>query len=97
MGGGSCSKLSPVRTGLSPLSLASGWHGDLVEAHPGGLLHVDPMALRSSVDIVSKNARSCVCISSSEFGDVLFVAIGATGVATIRFVSCAHLNSIAQG
>lgn len=43
------------------------------------------MALRSSVDIVSKNARSCVCISSSEFGDVLFVAIGATGVATIRF------------
>lgn len=60
---------------------------------PGDYYNVDPMALRSSVDIVSKNARSCVCISSSEFGDVLFVAIGATGVGTIRFVSCAHLNS----
>lgn len=52
---------------------------------PGEYYNVDPIALRSGVDIVSKNARSCVCISSPEFGDVLFVAIGATGVGTIRF------------
>ncbi|KAI8648542.1 Phosphatidylserine decarboxylase [Fusarium keratoplasticum] len=52
---------------------------------PGEYYNVDPIALRSGVDIVSKNARTCLCVSSNEFGDVLFVAIGATGVGTIRF------------
>ncbi|KAJ5982165.1 phosphatidylserine decarboxylase proenzyme 2 [Penicillium sp. IBT 35674x] len=45
---------------------------------PGGYLQVDPKVLHSSVDIMTENARSCVCIESEEFSDVRFVAIGAT-------------------
>ncbi|KAL6240233.1 hypothetical protein RBB50_012870 [Rhinocladiella similis] len=60
---------------------------------PGDYYNVDPIALRSRVDILSQNARSCLCISSPEFGYVLFVAIGATGVATIKF----HENICGEG
>lgn len=51
---------------------------------PGDYLQVDPVALHSSVNILTENARSCVCIESEEFGDVLFVAIGATDVGTVE-------------
>ena len=64
---------------------------------PGEYYNVDPIALRSGVDIVSKNARTCLCVSSNEFGDVLFVAIGATGVGTIRCVAsgrCFYENEL---
>lgn len=51
---------------------------------PGDYLQVDPVALHSSVNILTENARSCVCIESEEFGEVLFVAIGATDVGTVE-------------
>lgn len=54
---------------------------------PGEYYNVDPVALQSHVDILSENARHCACISSKEFGEVLFVAVGATGVGTIKFAS----------
>lgn len=51
---------------------------------PGDYLQVDPVALQSSVNILTENARSCVCIDSEQFGQVLFVAIGATDVGTVQ-------------
>jgi phosphatidylserine decarboxylase len=51
---------------------------------PGDYLQVDPVALHSSVNILTENARSCICIESEDFGDVLFVAIGATDVGTVE-------------
>lgn len=51
---------------------------------PGDYLQVDPVALHSSVNILTENARSCICIESKEFGDVLFVAIGATDVGKVE-------------
>jgi len=53
---------------------------------PGEYYNVDAIALRSNVDILTSNARSCACISTKAFGQVLFVAIGATGVGTVKFV-----------
>jgi phosphatidylserine decarboxylase len=50
----------------------------------GDYLQVDPVALHSSVNILTENARGCVCIESEDFGDVLFVAIGATDVGTVE-------------
>lgn len=50
----------------------------------GDYYNVDPLALRSWVDILTRNARCCVCIESKEFGDVLFVAIGAEDVGTVE-------------
>ncbi|KXG48109.1 Phosphatidylserine decarboxylase-related protein [Penicillium griseofulvum] len=51
---------------------------------PGDYFQVDPVALHSSVNILTENARSCVCIESEAFGNVLFVAIGATDVGTVK-------------
>ncbi len=51
---------------------------------PGDYYQVDPIALRSDVDILTRNARVYVLIETEEFGDVLFVAIGATNVGTVR-------------
>lgn len=42
------------------------------------------MAVRSEIDVLAANARSAFCISSKEFGDILFVAIGASGVGTVK-------------
>lgn len=42
------------------------------------------MAIRSDIDVLAANARSVVCISTKEFGDVLFVAIGASEVGTVK-------------
>lgn len=39
-----------------------------------------PVALRSEVDIWTRNARDYVVVESEEFGEVLIVAIGAAGV-----------------
>ncbi|KAI0173179.1 putative phosphatidylserine decarboxylase [Hypoxylon sp. FL1284] len=51
---------------------------------PGDHYQVDPIALQSSVNILTANARSYLVIETDEFGDVLFVAIGATDVGTVR-------------
>lgn len=47
-------------------------------------LQVDPIAVRSDVDVLAANARSAFCLSTEEFGDVLFVAIGAAEVGTVK-------------
>lgn len=53
---------------------------------PGDYYQVDPVALSSRVDILTRNARDYVVIDSEEFGLVLFVAIGATDVGSVRSV-----------
>ncbi|BGP01353.1 hypothetical protein JCM10021v2_005056 [Rhodotorula toruloides] len=50
----------------------------------GDYYEVDALALQSRVPILSANARSAVCIDSPEFGQVLFVAIGAIDVGTVK-------------
>ncbi|RDW92793.1 putative phosphatidylserine decarboxylase [Aspergillus mulundensis] len=51
---------------------------------PGDYYEVDPLAIRSGVDILTRNARDYVVIDSEEFGEVLFVAIGASQVGTVQ-------------
>ncbi|KAI1463813.1 putative phosphatidylserine decarboxylase [Daldinia caldariorum] len=51
---------------------------------PGDYYQVDPVALQSGVNILTSNARSYLVIETEQFGDVLFVAIGATDVGTVR-------------
>ncbi|KFG86906.1 hypothetical protein MANI_025576 [Metarhizium anisopliae] len=51
---------------------------------PGDYYQVDPVALRSNVDILTRNRRDFVVIKTKEFGDVLFVAIGATDVGSVE-------------
>lgn len=51
---------------------------------PGDYYQVDPIALQSPVNILTENARCCLCLQTDEFGDVLFVAIGATDVGTVE-------------
>ncbi|KAI0832268.1 putative phosphatidylserine decarboxylase [Hypoxylon sp. FL0890] len=51
---------------------------------PGDYYQVDPIALQSGVNILTCNARSYLVIETEHFGDVLFVAIGATDVGTVR-------------
>lgn len=51
---------------------------------PGDYFQVDPVALHSNVDILTRNAREYVLIETIEFGDVLFVAIGATDVGSVQ-------------
>ncbi|EHY59974.1 hypothetical protein HRR83_006337 [Exophiala dermatitidis] len=50
---------------------------------PGEYYQVDPLCLQSDVDILTANARCCICLDTEEFGKVLFVAIGATNVGTV--------------
>jgi len=50
----------------------------------GDYYGVDPVALRSAVNVLCLNARCAVCIDSPEFGAVLFVAIGAQEVGTVK-------------
>lgn len=51
---------------------------------PGDYYQVDPVALHSGVDILTRNRRDYVVIKSDEFGYVLFVAIGATEVGSVQ-------------
>ena len=45
---------------------------------------MDPIAVRSDIDVLAANARSAFCLSTAQFGDVLFVAIGASEVGTVK-------------
>ncbi|KHN94088.1 Phosphatidylserine decarboxylase [Metarhizium album ARSEF 1941] len=51
---------------------------------PGDYYQVDPVALQSHVDILTRNRRDFVVIDTKEFGEVLFVAIGATEVGSVQ-------------
>jgi phosphatidylserine decarboxylase len=64
----------------SPVTGTVSWY----KAIPGEYYQVDPVCLQSDVDILTENARCCMCIDSEEFGKVLFVAIGATNVGTVE-------------
>lgn len=55
----------------------------LFRSVPGTYYQVDPVALQSDVDVLTKNKRQFVVIETEEFGDVLFVAIGATDVGSV--------------
>ncbi|KAI3575816.1 phosphatidylserine decarboxylase-domain-containing protein [Fusarium oxysporum f. sp. albedinis] len=55
----------------------------LFRSIPGDYYQVDPVALQSHVDILTRNRRAYVIIETAEFGDVLFVAIGATNVGSV--------------
>ena len=63
----------------SPVTGRVSWYRQL----PGEYYQVDPLCIRSGVDILTQNARCCIGISTEEFGEVLFVAIGATNVGTV--------------
>lgn len=56
----------------------------LFRSVPGNYYQVDPIALRSDVNILTQNRRSYVVIETAEFGKVLFVAIGATDVGSVQ-------------
>lgn len=58
----------------------------LFRSMPGDYYEVDPVALQSDVDILNRNARDYVVIESEHLGDVLFVAIGATDVGSVKYV-----------
>jgi phosphatidylserine decarboxylase len=51
---------------------------------PGDYYQVDAIALQSRVDILTRNRRQYVVIETEEFGEVLFVAIGATDVGSVE-------------
>jgi phosphatidylserine decarboxylase len=50
---------------------------------PGEYYEVDPIAINSKINILTSNARDYILIDSPEFGEVLFVAIGASEVGTV--------------
>jgi phosphatidylserine decarboxylase precursor len=51
---------------------------------PGEYYEVDPIAINSKINILTSNARDYLLINSPEFGEVLFVAIGASQVGTVE-------------
>ncbi|KAI5462814.1 phosphatidylserine decarboxylase-domain-containing protein [Mariannaea sp. PMI_226] len=55
----------------------------LFRSVPGDYYQVDAIALNSKVDILTRNRREYLVIETPEFGDVLFVAIGATNVGSV--------------
>lgn len=77
-----CFRLSPqdYHRYHSPVAGKVKWFKQI----PGDYFQVDPVALHSSVNILTENARCAVCIESKEFGEVLFVAVGATDVGTVE-------------
>jgi phosphatidylserine decarboxylase len=78
-----CFRLSPqdYHRYHSPVSGVVEWDKFI----PGTFFGVDPLAVSSSVDVLGENSRHCVCIRSKEFGRVLYVAVGAEDVGTIKF------------
>lgn len=56
----------------------------LFRSVPGDYYQVDAIALRSKVNILTRNRREYVVIETEEFGEVLFVAIGATDVGSVK-------------
>ncbi|KUM56295.1 hypothetical protein ACN42_g10921 [Penicillium freii] len=56
----------------------------LFRSMPGDYYQVDPVAIRSDIDILGRNARDYLVIETEHLGNVLFVAIGATDVGSVR-------------
>jgi len=53
----------------------------------GAYYTVNPIAINETVDVYTENKRVRTVISSPEFGDVIYVAVGATMVGSIVFTS----------
>jgi phosphatidylserine decarboxylase len=54
------------------------------ECIPGHLYSVNPMALRKNIEIFSENKRVITFLRTNQFGDVLFIEVGATCVGSIH-------------
>jgi phosphatidylserine decarboxylase len=54
----------------------------------GGYQTVNPIAVRKQVDVYTENSRVICPMKTSEFGDVILVAIGAAMVGSIKFDEC---------
>jgi len=52
--------------------------------HDGALFTVNPIAIREKVDVYTENKRIVTTINSPVFGNVLFIAVGATMVGSIH-------------
>lgn len=78
----SCFRLSPqdYHRYHSPVSGVITWFKQIGGEYYG----VDPLAVCSSLDVLAKNDRTCIEITTREFGRVLFVAIGAEDVGKIK-------------
>ncbi|KAG9305463.1 hypothetical protein G9A89_021181 [Geosiphon pyriformis] len=68
--------------------------GFLSEPHPipGAYYTVNPMAIRSELDVYGENKRAVSYIDSPQFGKVALVAIGAMMVGSILFTSTPLTN-----
>lgn len=77
-----CFRLSPqdYHRYHSPVSGTISWFKQLGGEYYG----VDPLATSSTLDVLAKNDRVCIEITSPEFGNVMFIAIGAEDVGKIR-------------
>ncbi|KIW36698.1 phosphatidylserine decarboxylase [Exophiala oligosperma] len=62
----------------SPVQGTVEWYRQI----PGEYYQVDPLCLRSDIDVLTVNAPCAICINSPSSGRVLFVASGATDVGT---------------
>lgn len=51
---------------------------------PGDLYSVNPLALKKNIEIFSKNKRVRTLLKTNNFGDVLFIEVGATNVGSIH-------------
>jgi len=66
-------------------SPVNGVIGDFRMFETGTYFTVNPMAIREHVDVYTENKRGTTIISSEEFGNVLFVSVGATMVGSIGY------------
>jgi len=63
--------------------------GRIVSITPlsGAFYTVNPIAIRQHVDVYTENKRAVVVIRTEEFGDVIYVTVGATMVGSIVFTA----------
>lgn len=52
----------------------------------GEYFTVEPKALKSDINVLGENARTVSCIETNDHGKVLFIAIGAEAVGTVKFI-----------
>ncbi|KAK6345663.1 hypothetical protein TWF718_007572 [Orbilia javanica] len=65
----------------SPVTGTVRWY----KQYSGEYFNIDPWNLRSHIDAVSSNARCAICFETDRYGEVMFVAIGGSGVGTVNF------------
>jgi len=60
---------------------------DVFRPHDGCYYTVNPIAIRENVDVYTENKRIRTVIKSPQFGNVLYIAVGATMVGSIVFTA----------